>query len=407
MAFDVKRVREDFPNLRVRGRDEKPIIYFDNAATTFKPCQVASLTQHHYCHRTANIHRGVHYLSEQATAEYEATREKVRRFLNARSLSEIVFTKGTTESINLVAATWGRAFLKAGDEVLLSEMEHHSNIVPWQLIRESTGCVIRVIPINDQGEILIEEYRKLLSPRTRIVSVVHVSNSLGTVNPVSEMVRLAHQAGALFLLDAAQGVSHEPLDVQALDVDFLAFSGHKLFGPTGVGVLYGKEHVLETMPPYQGGGDMILSVTFDRTIFNRLPLKFEAGTPNIAGIIGMGAAIDYVKALGWADVVAYKKELLDYGTRILANVDGLHLLGTAKNKAPIFSFVLDHIHAHDIGTLIDREGIAIRTGHHCTQPVMKHFGVPATSRASLAFYNTKEEIDFFAKALQKTMKMFQ
>ena len=370
MAFDVKRIRQDFPNLQAMGRDEKPIVYFDNAATTFKPCQVASLTHHHYCHRTANIHRGVHFLSEQATAGYEATREKVRRFLNAKSLSEIVFTKGATESINLVAASWGRTFLKAGDEVLLSEMEHHSNIVPWQLVRENTGCVIKVVPMNDHGEIIQEEYKKLLSPRTKIVSIVHVSNSLGTVNPVQEMIKLAHEVGALFLLDAAQGVSHEPVDVQVLDVDFLVLSGHKLFGPTGVGVLYGKESILEIMPPYQGGGDMILSVTFDKTIFNRLPLKFEAGTPNIAGIIGMGAAIDYVRGLGWADVVAYKKELLDYGTKALATVDGLRMIGTAKHKAPIFSFVLQDIHPHDIGTLIDREGVAIRTGHHCTQPVI-------------------------------------
>ncbi|MBF0122362.1 MAG: cysteine desulfurase [Candidatus Omnitrophica bacterium] len=406
MLFDVKRVRDDFPNLQARGRDEKPIVYFDNAATTFKPCQVSSSTQDHYCHRTANIHRGVHYLSEQATADYEATREKARRFLNARSLSEIVFTKGATESINLVAACWGRTFLKSGDEVLLSEMEHHSNIVPWQLIREATGCVIKVVPINDQGEIILEEYKGLLSSRTKIVSMVHVSNSLGTVNPVSDMIKLAHTAGALFLLDAAQGVSHEPVDVQALDVDFLVFSGHKLFGPTGVGVLYGKESILETMPPYQGGGDMILSVTFDKTIFNRLPLKFEAGTPNIAGIIGMGAAIDYVRGLGWADMIAYKKELLDYGIRALTAVEGLRMIGTARNKAPIFSFVLENIHAHDIGTLIDREGVAIRTGHHCTQPVMKHFGIPATSRASLAFYNTKEEIDIFVRALGNVIKIF-
>lgn len=407
MAFDVNRVREDFPNLRVTGRAEKPIVYFDNAATTFKPCQVASSTQHHYCQRTANIHRGVHYLSEQATAEYEATREKVRRFLNARTLGEIVFTKGATESINLVASSWGRAFLQAGDEILLSEMEHHSNIVPWQLVRESTGCVIRVIPINDQGEIIMEEYQKMLTSRTKLVSVVHVSNSLGTVNPVAEMIRMAHDAGALFLVDAAQGVSHEPVDVQAWDADFLVFSGHKLFGPTGVGVLYGKERILEAMPPYQAGGDMILSVTFDKTIFNRLPLKFEAGTPNIAGIIGMGAAIDYVKALGWEDVIAYKKDLCAYGTRALSLIEGLRMIGTARDKAPIFSFVLGGVHAHDIGTLIDREGIAIRTGHHCTQPVMKRFGVPATSRASLAFYNTKDEIDQFVQALQKVIRMFR
>ncbi|MBF0569355.1 MAG: cysteine desulfurase [Candidatus Omnitrophica bacterium] len=407
MTFDVKRIRNDFPNLRAHGRDDKPLIYFDNAATTFKPCQVMSLTHDHYCHRTANIHRGVHYLSEQATAEYESTREKVRRFLNAKSLAEIVFTKGATESINLVAASYGRTFLKPGDEILISEMEHHSNIVPWQLIREATGAVLKVAPIDDNGEVIIEEYRKLLSARTKLVSIVHVSNSLGTVNPVAEMVRLAHEMGAFFLLDAAQGVSQESIDVQALDVDFLVFSGHKLFGPTGVGVLYGKEKILETMPPYQGGGDMILSVSFDKTIFNRLPLKFEAGTPNIAGIIGMGAAIDYVRSLGWEAVTVYKKDLLDYGTKALLTVPGLKLIGTARHKAPIFSFILPNIHAHDIGTLIDREGVAIRTGHHCTQPVMKHFGVPATSRASLAFYNTKEEIDIFVTALRKVVGVFE
>lgn len=404
--LDVERVRGDFPNLKVLSRDGKPLIYFDNAATTFKPCQVISQTHSHYCHRTANIHRGVHYLSEEATAEYESTREKVRRFLNARSLSEIIFTKGTTESINLVAFSWGRAFLKPGDEVLISEMEHHSNIVPWQMVKEATGCVLKVIPINDAGEIIQEEYQRLLSSRTRLVSVVHVSNSLGTVNPVSDMVRLAHQAGALFLLDSAQGIAHEPVDVQAWDVDFLAFSGHKLYGPTGVGVLYGKESLLESMPPYQGGGDMILSVTFDRTIYNRLPHKFEAGTPNVAGVIGMGAAVDYVRALGWSDIMAYKKQLLSYGTNLLKGVEGLTLIGTAASKTPVFSFVLEGIHPHDIGTLIDRDGVAIRTGHHCTQPVMKHFGVPATARASLTFYNTCGELDIFAAALRRVIKVF-
>lgn len=405
--FDVHRVRKDFPNLSTRGRDEKPIIYFDNAATTFKPCQVIASTHSHYCHRTANIHRGVHYLSEEATAQYESSREKVRAFLNARDNFEIIFTKGATESINLVSHSYGRKFIKRGDEIIISEMEHHSNIVPWQMLCDEIGCVLKVIPFDDKGELDMDAYRKLLSLKTRFVSIVHVSNSLGTVNPVKEIVRLAHEAGAAVLVDAAQGVSHEAIDVQEWDCDFLAFSGHKLYGPTGVGVLYGKQSLLESMPPYQGGGDMILSVTFERTIFNRLPHKFEAGTPNIAGVIALGEAISYVKALGWEDVCAYKKDLLEYGSKLLAGVAGLTLIGTAKNKAPVFSFILKDIHAHDIGTLIDREGVAIRTGHHCTQPVMKHFGVPATARASLAFYNTREELDIFVKALNKIIGVFK
>ena len=405
--FDVNRVRKDFPNLSTKGRDDKPIIYFDNAATTFKPCQVISATHSHYCHRTANIHRGVHYLSEEATAEYESSREKVRAFLNARDNFEIIFTKGATESINLVAFSYGRKFIGKGDEVIISEMEHHSNIVPWQMLRDATGCVLKIIPFDDKGELVMDEYRKLLSSRTKLVSIVHVSNSLGTVNPIKEIIRLAHAAGAVVLVDAAQGVSHDPIDVQDWDCDFLAFSSHKLYGPTGVGVLYGKQKLLESMPPYQGGGDMILSVTFEKTIYNRLPHKFEAGTPNIAGVIALGEAISYVKALGWDGVRAYKKELLDYGHKVLAGVPGLRMIGTAKEKAPIFSFTLQDIHAHDIGTLIDREGVAIRTGHHCTQPVMKHFGVPATARASLAFYNTKEELDIFVNALNKIIGVFK
>ncbi|MBF0484924.1 MAG: cysteine desulfurase [Candidatus Omnitrophica bacterium] len=405
--MDIQKIREDFPNLRAHGRDEKPLVYFDNAATTFKPCQVISLTHSHYCQRTANIHRGVHYLSEVATAEYESTREKLRRFFNAKSLYEIIFTKGATESINLVAHSYGRKFIKAGDEVIISEMEHHSNIVPWQMLREATGCVLKVIPMNDQGELCLDEFQKLLTPRTKILSIVHVSNSLGTVNPVREMIKQAHAVGAVVLLDAAQGVTYEPIDVQAWDADFLVMSGHKIFGPTGVGVLYGKEKLLEAMPPYQGGGDMILSVTFDKTIYNRLPHKFEAGTPNIAGVIGLGAAIDYVSALGWKDVMQYKKELLAHGTKVLSAVPGIKFFGTAKNKTTIFSFTIGDIHPHDLGTLLDREGFAIRTGHHCTQPVMKHFGIPATARASLAFYNTKEELDAFAKALIKVIEVFQ
>lgn len=405
--FDINKVRKDFPNLRTHGRDDKPIIYFDNAATTFKPCQVIASTHSHYCHRTANIHRGVHYLSEQATASYEASREKVRRFLNAKSFSEIIFTKGATESINLVASSYARKRLKTGDEILISEMEHHANIVPWQMVCEEIGCVLKVIPINDQGEIILEEYHKLLSAKTKIVSIVHVSNSLGTINPVREMIKAAHVFGAVFILDAAQGVSCEPIDVQGWDIDFLVFSGHKLYGPTGVGVLYGKERLLEEMPPYQGGGDMILSVTFEKTIYNRLPHKFEAGTPNVAGVIALGAAIDYVRTLGWDDVMAYKNGLLVYGTRQIQTVPGLKLIGTSSHKTIIFSFVLDGVHPHDVGTLMDREGVAIRTGHHCTQPVMKHFGIAATSRASLAFYNTMEEFDIFVTALKKIIQVFK
>ncbi|MBF0387884.1 MAG: cysteine desulfurase [Candidatus Omnitrophica bacterium] len=406
MALDINKVRQDFPNLAARGRDNMPLIYFDNAATTFKPCEVISRTHHHYCQRTSNIHRGVHYLSEEATAEYEASRDKVRRFINAKSLSEVIFTKGATESLNLLARSYGAHFLKPGDEVLLSTMEHHANIVPWQMIREETGCVLKVAPINDQGEIIVDEYRKLLSARTRIVSLVHVSNSLGTVNPVKALVKYAHAVGAVFILDSAQGISHEPVDVQDLGVDFCVFSGHKLFGPTGVGVLYGKEVLLESMPPYQGGGDMILSVTFEKTIYNRLPHKFEAGTPNVAGVIGLGASIDYVTRLGWEDIIAYKKDLCVYGTKLLEGIEGLRLVGTAANKAPVFSFTLANAHPHDVGTLLDREGIAIRTGHHCTQPVMKRFGIPATSRASLTFYNTREELDLFIAALRKVIKVF-
>lgn len=407
MSFDIEKVRKDFPNLRTRGRDDKPIIYFDNAATTFKPCQVIASTHSHYCHRTSNIHRGVHYLSEQATASYEASREKVRRFLNAKNLSEIIFTKGATESINLVAASYARKRLKPGDEILISEMEHHANIVPWQMVRDETGCVLKVVPINDLGEIVMEEYRNLLSFRTKIVSIVHVSNSLGTINPVTDMIKAAHDVGAVFMLDAAQGISCEPIDVQGWDIDFLVFSGHKLYGPTGVGVLYGKESLLESMPPYQGGGDMILSVTFEKTIYNRLPHKFEAGTPNVAGVIALGEAIDYVRRLGLENIMEYKNGLLLYGTHQIQTVPGLKLIGTSSRKTTIFSFVLDGIHPHDVGTLMDREGVAIRTGHHCTQPVMKHFGIAATSRASLAFYNTIEEIDIFIAALKKIIEVFK
>ena len=404
-SFNVTKIRKDFPNLRVKVHG-KPLVYLDNAATTFKPQCVIDAIEKHYKTGTSNIHRGVHTLSEKATLAFEGAREKIQKFLNAAKPSEIIFTRGTTESINLVANSYGRAFLKAGDQILISEMEHHSNIVPWQMLCEEKGCVLKVAPINDNGELIWEEFLKLLGPKTKFVSLVYISNSLGTVNPIKKIITAAHKFDIPVLVDAAQAVNHRPIDVQELDCDFLAFSGHKLFGPTGVGVLYGKTALLERMPPYQGGGDMIASVTFEKTIYNVLPHKFEAGTPNVADVIGLGAAIDYINSLGLENIGSYEKELLDYGTAVLKKIPSLKLIGTAKEKVAVLSFVLPHIHAHDVGTLIDQEGIAIRTGHHCTQPVMKHFGVPATSRVSLAFYNTKEELDKLAKAILKTKEIF-
>jgi cysteine desulfurase/selenocysteine lyase len=406
MAFDINKIRQDFPNLAVTVRGKK-LAYLDNAATTFKPRSVIESGNRHYTSGVANVHRGVHYLSEMATQEYEEARTKTRIFLNAADNAEIIFTRGTTESINLVAQSFGRAFLKAGDEIIISAMEHHSNIVPWQMLCEQNGCVLKIIPINDNGEIIFEEYSKLLTFKTKLVSIVYISNSLGTINPVEEIIAEAHKKGALVLVDGAQAVSHTKIDVQKLDCDFFAFSGHKLFGPTGIGVLYGKRSLLEKMPPYQGGGDMIASVTFEKTIYNVLPYKFEAGTPNIAGAIGLGAAIDYVESIGLDNIANYKKELLDYGTQALLTIPDLRLIGTAKHKSSILSFVLPDIHPHDLGTIVDGEGVAIRTGHHCTQPVMKRFNIPATARASLAFYNTKEEIDALVKAVQKAREVFK
>lgn len=406
MDLDVHKIRQDFPNLSVSVRGKK-LVYLDNAATTFKPRSVIEATSRHYTTGVANIHRGVHYLSEMATEEYEQARLNVRNFINASDVSEVIFTRGTTESINLVAQTHGRAFLKPGDEVLISAMEHHSNIVPWQMLCEQNGCVLKVVPINEHGEIIFEEYTKLLSPRTKIVSIVYISNSLGTINPVAQMIPLAHKVGAVVLIDGAQAISHGPVDVQKLDCDFFAFSGHKLFGPTGVGVLYGKRSLMERMPPYQGGGDMIANVTFEKTTYNVLPYKFEAGTPNIAGAIGLGAAIDYVKSIGFDAIGSYKKELLDYGTQALLSVKDLRLIGTARNKSSVLSFVLPDIHPHDLGTIVDAEGVAIRTGHHCTQPVMKYFNIPATARASLAFYNTQDELDALVHAVHKAREIFK
>ncbi|HLD88021.1 MAG TPA: cysteine desulfurase [Candidatus Omnitrophota bacterium] len=404
-ALDVKKTRSDFPNLHIQVHS-KPLVYLDNAATTFKPKCVIEAMDAYYSQGTSNVHRGVHYLSEHATQAFEEARKTVAKFLNAAKPQEIIFTRGATESINLVAQSYGRTFLKAGDEILISHMEHHSNIVPWQILCEQTGCVLKVAPINRQGEIIWKEFLRLLGPKTKIVSVVWVSNSLGTVNPVGNIIKEAHQRGAVVLVDGAQAVTHAPVDVLALDCDFFVFSGHKIFGPTGVGVLYGKEKLLEAMPPYQGGGDMIASVTFPKTTYNILPYKFEAGTPAIAEVIGLGEALRYVQSIGFADMAAQKKELLEYGTQVLSAIPGVTLIGTAKEKTSIISFIVEGIHPHDLGTLVDEEGVAIRTGHHCTQPVMDFFGVPATARASLAFYNTKEELDVLAKAIHKTKELF-
>jgi cysteine desulfurase/selenocysteine lyase len=403
--FDVRRIRDDFPILRQKIRG-KPLVYLDNAATAQKPRAVLDALQHYYTADNANIHRGVHLLSERATQDYENARAKVRDFLHAADEREIIFVRGATEGINLVAQTYGRKNLREGDEVLITTMEHHSNIVPWQMVCEEKGAFLRVAPINDDGEILLDEFEKLLTPRTRIVSVVHVSNSLGTVNPVKRIAELAHARGAVVLVDGAQSVMHGPVDVRDLGCDFFVFSGHKLFGPTGVGVLYGREALLEAMPPYQGGGDMIRSVSFDKTTYNSLPYKFEAGTPHIAGGVGLGAAIDYVQALDWEAVAAHEHDLLTYATTALSEVPGLRLIGTARDKTAVVSFTLQGAHPHDVGTILDQEGVAIRTGHHCTQPLMARFGVPATARASFAFYNTREEIDALIQGIHKVQEMF-
>lgn len=404
-GFDVARIRADFPilNQRVHG---KPLVYFDNGATSQKPRSVIEALERYYAEENSNIHRGVHSLSETATAAYEAAREKVREFINAPSNKEVVFVRGTTEAINLVAQSYGRSFLRNGDEIIVSAMEHHSNIVPWQMVCEQVGARLRVIPINHDGEIVMEEYGRLLNERTKLVAVTHVSNALGTIAPVKEIIAAAHRCEVPVLLDGAQAVPHLRIDVQDLGCDFYAFSGHKMFGPTGIGVLYGRRELLEKMPPYQGGGDMISLVTFEKTHYNVLPYKFEAGTPHIAGVIGLGAAIDYLQRLDWTQVGAHEHELLSYATRALGNIPALKIIGTAKQKAGVLSFVLDHVHAHDVGTVLDQEGVAVRAGHHCAMPVMQRFGVPATTRASFAFYNTVEEIDVLVKAIQRVLKVF-
>ena len=405
VAFNVERIREDFPVLKQQVHG-KPLVYLDSAATSQKPKVVIDTVTQYYLAENSNVHRGIHFLSEQATRAFEESRAKVARFLNASTDQEIVFVRGATEGINLIAQSFGRMRVKAGDEILISAMEHHSNIVPWQILCQETGAVLRVVPINDHGEFLVDEYAKLLSPKTRLVSVVHVSNALGTINPVKQIVGLAHSQGVPVLIDGAQAAPHLAIDVQELDCDFYVFSSHKLFGPTGVGVVYGKAHHLEAMPPYQGGGDMILSVTFEKTLYNVIPFKFEAGTPHIAGVIGLGAAIDYLDGVGLDRIAAYESGLLAYATEAVSAVPGVRLIGTAKEKACIVTFVLEGVHAHDIGTILDQEGIAIRTGHHCAQPVLQRFGVPATARASLAFYNTRGEIDALVRGIRKVTDLF-
>jgi cysteine desulfurase/selenocysteine lyase len=405
LSFDVQKVRRDFPilNQRVHG---KPLVYLDNAATTQKPQAVIDAMVRSYAEENANIHRGVHLLSERATRAYEEAREKVQTFLNAADRREIIFVRGTTEAINLVAQTFGRVNVGRGDEVLVTEMEHHSNIVPWQLVCEEKGAKLAVLPITDDGELRMDLLDGLLTDRTKMVAVVHVSNSLGTINPIAAIAEKAHARGIPVLVDGAQAVAHMPVNVQALGCDFYALSGHKLFGPTGIGVLWGRLPLLEQMPPYQGGGDMISAVTFGKTTYNVVPNKFEAGTPNIVGSIGLGAAIDYLRGIDFAAMRAYEDELLAYGTRALTSVPGIRIVGTASRKASILSFVMEDVHPHDIGTILDQEGVAIRTGHHCTQPLMDRLGVPATARASLALYNTKEEIDALVAALAKVREIF-
>jgi cysteine desulfurase/selenocysteine lyase len=404
-GWDVERVRKDFPALhqQVHG---KPLVYLDSAATSQKPQAVIDALVGYYTSDNANVHRGVHLLSERATEAYEGARARIQRHINAASPREIVFVRQATEAINLVASSYGRRFIGAGDEIVISAIEHHANIVPWQLLCEERGAVLRVIPVDDRGDLLMDEYRALLGPRTRLVAVTQISNALGTVTPIREIIGLAHAADIPVLVDGAQAVPHQRVDVRDLDCDFFVFSGHKAFGPTGIGVLYGKESWLERMPPYQGGGDMIATVSFEKTTFNALPYKFEAGTPHIAGAIGLAAGLDYIAGLGLDRIAAYEHALLDHGTALLSALPGVRLIGTAREKAAVLSFVLEGVHAHDLGTILDHEGVAIRAGHHCAMPVMQRFGVPATARASLAFYNTPAELETLAGAIAKAREIF-
>jgi cysteine desulfurase/selenocysteine lyase len=406
-AYEVQRIRRDFPILHRTIRGGKKLVYLDNAATTQKPQAVIDRLVRYYSEENSNVHRGVHYLSEVATAAYESARTTVKRFINARDEKEVIFTRGTTESINLVTNSWGRRNVGAGDEILITAIEHHSNIVPWQLLCEEKGARLRVAPVNDSGELILEEFAKLLTPRTKIVAFGHASNALGTINPVKRMIAMAHANGSVVLIDGAQGVPHLEVDVQDLDCDFYAFSGHKVYAPTGIGVLYGKQALLESMPPYQGGGDMILSVSFEKTTYNALPYKFEAGTPNIEGVIGLATALDYVSAIGLQNISAHEQDLLHYATASLKEIPGLRIIGTAAEKASVISFTLEGVHPHDIGTILDQEGIAVRTGHHCAQPLMMRFNVPATGRASFGLYNTREEADALVAGLHKVVEVFR
>ncbi len=404
-ALDIERIRREFPALHVE-RDGVTQVYLDNAATSQKPKSVIERIDQYYRSENANVHRGMHYLSEVATQAYEESRKKVQRFLGVPLSCEVVFTRGTTESINLVAQTYGRQNVGKDDEVIISAMEHHSNIVPWQMLCEEKGAKLRVIPMTDRGELILEEFEKLLSSRTKLVSVNHVSNALGTINPVRHIIEKAHEHGVPVLVDGAQGAAHLPIDVKELDCDFYACSAHKMVGPTGIGVLYGKAELLNKMPPFMGGGDMILSVTFEKTTYSSLPYKFEAGTPNIAGAIGLGAAVDYLESIGMDRIAAYEHELTQYATSLLESIDGVHLVGTAREKASVLSFTMENAHPHDIGQIFSDCGVAIRAGHHCAQPVMQRFGIPATARASLAFYNNKEDLDAMADAIKKVKEVF-
>lgn len=405
-ALDVQKVRRDFPILS-RSMNGKPLVYLDNAATAQKPRDVIDRVGRFYSNEYATVHRGVYALSQDSTVECEIVREKIRKFLNAARSEEIVFTSGATEAINLVASAFGRKFFKAGDEIVLSEMEHHANIVPWQRLAQEKGLRLRVIPVDDRGELRMDEYKKLLGPQTRLVAVTHVSNVLGTVNPVREIVRLAHASGAAALIDGAQSAPHLKIDVREMDCDFFCFSGHKMYGPTGIGILYGKTDRLLAMDPYQSGGDMIETVSFEGTTYAKPPARFEAGTPPIAQIVGLGAALDYLEKTGFEEIGRWEHELLEYATQKLSAVDGVTIIGTSPTKASVISFVVRGIHAHDLGTILDQEGVAIRAGHHCAQPLMKRFGVPATARASFAFYNTKEEVDILVRAVEKAKGIFK
>ncbi len=404
-SFDVRKIREDFPLLKQKVHG-KPLVYLDNAATSQKPQAVIDALLRFYTQDCSNVHRGVHLLSERATQAYEDARTKVQWFLNAADPREIVYVRGATEGINLVAQTFGRQHVQAGDEILITALEHHSNIVPWQILCQEKGACLRVAPINDRGELILEEFEKLLGDRTRLVGVAHVSNALGTINPIKQIVAMAHARGIPVLVDGAQAAPHLKVDLRELDCDFYVLSGHKLFGPTGIGALYGKARWLESMPPYQGGGDMILSVTFEKTTYNHIPHRFEAGTPNIAGAIGWGAALDYLTFVGMENIASYEHALLAYATEALSQIPGVRLIGTAREKAGVLSFTLEGVHPHDVGTLLDRQGIAVRTGHHCAQPVMERFGVPATVRASLAFYNTKQDINALVEGLERVRAIF-